>query len=176
LLLFFTPGSSDALNPEDKTMHWHDDDDDGELTKREISNAILLRWIVDFFKPHVRTLWIVLPIMLGAIALQLAVPAILKVIIDQNIAGQSMAGLPTWLGLYVASVLISLVLGYIFKVILGKMGLRIITTLKKKLFRHVVDLDLTFFEKYPPGVLIARLESDTEKLRYVCSMRKSFRL
>lgn len=146
-------------------MHWHDDDDDGEITKREISNAILLRWIAAFFKPHIRTLWIVLPIMLGAIALQLAVPAILKIIIDQNIQGKSLAGLPKWLGLYVASVLISLVLGYSFKVILGKMGLRIITTLKKKLFRHVVDLDLTFFEKYPPGVLIARLESDTEKLR-----------
>ena len=37
--------------------------------------------------------------------------------------------------------------------------------LKQRIFRHMLSLDVTFFDKNPVGRLMARVESDTESLR-----------
>ena len=144
-------------------MHWHDD---GEDAKREIPNRVLLAWIIGFLKPHVMILVTrALPLMFIALALQLAIPLILKTIIDLNVNGGTLQRIFLFIGLWVISMLFSLLCNYGWVVTLGRIGLRIIAELKKKLFRHVVDLDLKFYADYPPGVLIARVESDTERLR-----------
>ena len=143
-------------------MHWHDD---GEEIKRDIPNKELIRWMAGFFQPHGKSLMLAIPLMLVAIYLQLQIPRIIRIIIDNNIVSGSITDVYFSIGKIVGFSLLSLVFGYIWQVTLGRIGLRIITTVKKKMLRHVMDLDLKFFADYPPGTLIARVESDTEKLR-----------
>ncbi len=45
------------------------------------------------------------------------------------------------------------------------MGLAIVTGLKQSLFHHLMSLSLAYFDKNPPGKLLARVESDTERLQ-----------
>ncbi|MFH1516096.1 MAG: ABC transporter transmembrane domain-containing protein, partial [bacterium] len=143
-------------------MRFHDD---GEVAKREISNIVLFAWITKFLKPHWKVLFVVSFPMLAGIYLQLQLPQILRHIIDHNVVSGTMQDVYHSLGRYIGFMLTSLVLGYIFQVLLARMGLKIIMNLKAKLLRHVLDLDLTFFGEYTPGTLIARVESDTERLR-----------
>jgi ABC-type multidrug transport system fused ATPase/permease subunit len=144
-------------------MWFHDDD--GEEAKREISNFVLLAWIIQFLKPHWKLLSIVVVPMILGIYLQLQIPQLLRHIIDHNIMTGTMQDVYVSLAKYITFMLSALVLGYIFQVLLARMGLRIIMTLKRKLLRHVLNLDLKFFGEYTPGTLIARVESDTERLR-----------
>lgn len=139
--------------------------DDGEDAKREISNFVLLAWIVQFLKPHWKLLVIVIfPMTLG-IYLQLQIPQLLRHIIDNNIMTGTMQDVYVSLAKYIIYMLSALILGYTFQVLLARMGLRIVLNLKRKLLRHVLSLDLKFFSEYTPGTLIARVESDTERLR-----------
>jgi len=142
---------------------WHHDD--GEEAKREISNFVILAWIIQFLKPHWKLLSIVVIPMILGIYLQLQIPQILRHIIDDNIMTGEMRDVYVSLARYITFMLSSLVLGYTFQVLLARMGLRIIMTLKRQLLRHVLSLDLKFFGEYTPGTLIARVESDTERLR-----------
>ena len=139
--------------------------DDGEEAKREMSNFVLLAWIIKFFKPYLLLLSIALGLMVIGVGFQIQLPMILRHIIDDNIVTGSMQNVYGSLGKYVGFMLASLALSYVFQVMLAKMGLRIIMGLKAKLLRHVLNLDLTFFSEYTPGTLIARVESDTERLR-----------
>jgi len=50
-------------------------------------------------------------------------------------------------------------------VVIAKVGLKAITDLKNTLFRHLLSLPLSFFDQSPPGRLMARVESDAEKVR-----------
>jgi ATP-binding cassette subfamily B multidrug efflux pump len=144
-------------------MWWTEDD--GESTKREIPNIVLIRWIITFLKPHLRLFgWIIIP-MLASVVFQIMLPRILRGIIDKDIPSGAMYAVYISLGKYVGFMLISLVLGYTFQVLLARIGLRIIMKLKSELLNHLLHLDLKFFTKYSPGTLIARVESDTEKLR-----------
>jgi ABC-type multidrug transport system fused ATPase/permease subunit len=48
-------------------------------------------------------------------------------------------------------------------------GLRIINTLKGRLFAHILSLDLSFFCRHQVGWLLSRVESDCEQLKNFCS-------
>ena len=72
--------------------------------------------------------------------------------------------------LVVALVFVSVVIaGFVLEAALGflvsRVGVGIVLQLKQDLFRKVLSLDPGFFRDYPPGRLIARVESDTESLK-----------
>ncbi|MCP4703497.1 MAG: ABC transporter ATP-binding protein, partial [candidate division Zixibacteria bacterium] len=60
---------------------------------------------------------------------------------------------------------ITIILQYIQRIRLEIVGQDIMLKLKQKLFRHILSLDVSFFDKNPVGRLMARVESDTEALR-----------
>ncbi|MBD3336668.1 MAG: ATP-binding cassette domain-containing protein, partial [Candidatus Eisenbacteria bacterium] len=48
--------------------------------------------------------------------------------------------------------------------IMAKVGLRIVTGLRQQVFAHLLTLSMAHFDKNPPGRLMARVESDVERL------------
>ena len=130
----------------------------------------LLRKIAPLFRPHLRLLTLSTLLMLVITASQLAGPKILQFIIDEVIdAGGRYSGqvstLLTAAALYVGITLAGAAVGYLQAISLFRLGIAIITTLKARLFEHVLRLGLEFHAKHPPGVLISRVENDTETLK-----------
>ena len=60
---------------------------------------------------------------------------------------------------------VTIVLQYIQRIKLEIIGQDIMVALKRKLFDHILGLDVAFFDRNPVGRLMARIESDTESLR-----------
>lgn len=92
-------------------------------------------------------------------------PLVLQYIIDQVIPNNDTAALWRTAGLYLLVILTGSIVSYFQAITLFSMGIRIITDLKERLFRHVLHLGLNFHAEYSPGKLISRVENDTETLK-----------
>ncbi|MHC4341391.1 MAG: ABC transporter ATP-binding protein [Planctomycetota bacterium] len=151
-------------------MWWADAELPGEEQYvRHLPFGEVLRRVGPLFRPHMRLLLAGIALMLVSVAADLAGPLVLRALIDDHIAGGSRSGI-LQSALYYA-VLYLVVTGATFVQVLAltKVGLAIVTALKESLFSHLLTLSLAYFDKNPPGKLLARVESDAERLQMLFS-------
>ena len=133
--------------------------------EEKLSSRQAFARLVPYLLKHKFALIICLVLLAGATVLSLGWPVLLKRAIDINISGGDYHGLiitVTAIGLIQA---LTLILQYIQTVKLETIGQDIMVELKRRLFDHIISLDVAFFDKNPVGRLMARIESDTESLR-----------
>lgn len=121
--------------------------------------------LLPLLKPHKRPLLFCLFLLAGATLLSLYWPILLKRALDVDIKSSDFQGLlvtALGIGLLQAS---ALALQYIQRIKLETIGQGVMVDLKRKLFDHILSLDISFFDRNPVGRLMARIESDTEALR-----------
>jgi ATP-binding cassette subfamily B protein len=126
-----------------------------------------LRRLAPFLRPyrHLMLAW------LGFLALSstatLSLPVAVRLMIDRGFAGDDPAGIDRWfVGLLgVATVLAVATAGRFYAVTL--LGERVVADLRRRLFEHLLTLDMAFFERTRAGELVSRLSADTELLRSV---------
>jgi len=143
-------------------MWWNEDTEDG--VRRQSVKALLLK-VLPLFLPHKPMMLLGFLLLIPVAASQLAPPIILKHIIDTVIPSDDFNQLLIWGGVFLVVIGGGAALAYLQAITLFKLGIRIITDLKKRLFDHVLHLGLEFHEDHPPGKLISRCESDAETFR-----------
>ncbi|MFA5509278.1 MAG: ABC transporter ATP-binding protein [Candidatus Cloacimonadaceae bacterium] len=108
-------------------------------------------------------------IMLITSALQLVDPLILAMIVDKSVPAGDM-GLTLRYGLlFIGVVLVSGFLSYLQIVLLSRLGIKVITNFKSRVFEHLLKLPVDWFNKQSVGELIARVESDSERVKVLFS-------
>lgn len=119
-----------------------------------------------FAKPHRGTFGLVFVCTVLAIAADLLQPYLVKVAIDDHL----MAGdkdertLLLIAGIYLGLSIVGLVFTYLQNNLLQFAGQSIIAQIRKRLFRHLTNLSVSFFDRVPRGSLITNVSSDTETL------------
>ncbi|MFZ2781782.1 MAG: ABC transporter ATP-binding protein [Rectinemataceae bacterium] len=103
--------------------------------------------------------------MLAVIACQVSLPLVLRTMIDQAIPARDTAGMLRLAILYVAIVLSAGGAGYIQNLTVARLGLDIVTAMKKDIFERLLTMPVSHFDAHPVGELIARTESDAERVR-----------
>jgi ABC-type multidrug transport system fused ATPase/permease subunit len=101
-------------------------------------------------------------------AATLTIPWLVGVAIDQAIrsARSDQPGLlELYVGYLVATVLVLAGSGYAFLRLAGWIGQRLLYDLRLRVFAHVQELSLSFYERYTSGRIIARLTSDIDALQ-----------
>jgi ABC-type multidrug transport system fused ATPase/permease subunit len=97
----------------------------------------------------------------------LAIPYLVGLGIDRGIRPGTNGNLST-LELVVGALLLALVVNaganYAFLRLSGRIGADILFDLRRKLFGHVQELSLSFYERYTSGRIISRLTSDIDAL------------
>ncbi len=149
---------------------WHDDDilEDEQPIRRLPLRSMLAR-IVPLFRPHVKRLGIATLLLLVSVGAMLAGPLIIRQVLDVSIPAGDHTGV-LWRGvLYAGLFALGMAAAYIQVVIVARIGLSIITELRLELFRHLMQLSMAYFDQNPPGKLMARVESDVERLRALFS-------
>ncbi len=143
---------------------WHDDNLEDLPLGRVYDRKLLARMIplLRPFRLRIAGAGLVLAVSSG---LGLLPPLLLKRAIDLNIAGKDFQGLLVTVGAYVLLQVAIFGVNYLMLVALESLGVRIVSSLKEKLFGHMLRLDIAFFDGHPVGRLIARVESDTEAIR-----------
>jgi ATP-binding cassette subfamily B multidrug efflux pump len=130
-----------------------------------ISSRKALGRLLPILKPYRR--WLVLCLLLLAFSkgLYVAGPNFIRRAIDIDIAGGNYRGLVHTVGLYVLIQGLFLVTNYVFRLRMEIIGQKAMMRLRRRLFDHIVRMSVSFFDRNPPGRLMARVESDTEALR-----------
>jgi ATP-binding cassette subfamily B multidrug efflux pump len=150
---------------------WWDDDNlqEEESPFRHLGLREMLRRVVPLFRPYRGTLAVAALLLVGAVAAELGGPLIVRHLLDKDIPSGDGRGVLQWSLAYVLLFAAGMALSYIQILMLWRMGLRIVTGLRQQVFAHVLTLSLAYFDKNPPGRLMARVESDVEKMMMLFS-------
>ena len=133
--------------------------------EREIGSKEAFGKLLPLLKSHTRGLVFCLLFLFGATVLSLSWPVLLKRAVDVNITNGDFGAL-LWTALAIGLIQgVTLLLQYIQRVRLEIIGQNVMVDLKRRLFDHILSLDVSFFDRNPVGRLLARVESDTESLR-----------
>jgi len=141
------------------------EDEQHTAAEKDISSKVAFGKLLPLLNEHKWGLSLSLILLAAATALSLWWPILLKDAIDIDIKAGDFNGLLWTAGIIFGIQAITIVLQFIQRVKLEVIGQAIMVRLKRKLFDHVLSLDVSFFDKNPVGRLLARIESDTESLR-----------
>ncbi len=150
-------------------MHFQFDDTFDDSSIRKTSTFGVLRKIYPFLKPHKKAFTIAAVLLFLSIAGELAGPLILRMVIDTAIPDKSVRDIVFYSLLFAGTFSFAMVMSYLQVIITTKVGLSVVRDLKEKVFRHMLSLSLSFFDRNPTGKLMARVESDSERVRMLFS-------
>jgi len=128
-----------------------------------------LKLLFPFVKKDLGLLFFGLFAMLITSGLLLLNPLILAQIIDHSIPEKNMAQMFQYGFYFIAVVMLSGVLSYLQILLLSRLGIKIITKFKSNVFSHLLKLPVSWYNKQPVGELIARVESDSERVKVLFS-------
>ncbi len=137
--------------------------DGEEIPKVNITGASVKRIMV-FFKGHTKAIVFAVLMVITAVAMNAALPLVFREMIDNAIPSKDLQRV-----LIIASSYLLLLVGlgaiqYFEQLVIGYMGIDIVNNIKRVIFRHVLTLSISFFDKQGSGRLISRIESDSQKL------------
>jgi ATP-binding cassette, subfamily B, multidrug efflux pump len=136
---------------------------DEEIAGKAYDTALLKRF-ARYVAPYRLSITIVVMILPLVAACRLAQPWIIKIAIDNHIITGKLAGLETialsFLGILIAESLLSFLEVYL----LQSVGQRVMSDMRSELYRHVMHLPVSWFDRVPTGSAVTRLTSDVEVL------------
>ncbi|MEW5794726.1 MAG: ABC transporter ATP-binding protein [Candidatus Zixiibacteriota bacterium] len=141
------------------------DDEKSSIPDKDLGIRKAFGHLVPYLQCHRKRLAICLGLLVSATLLSLAWPILLKEAIDSPLAGGNYRGL-LYLAAGIAAIqIVNIGAQYVLRVRLETIAQDIMLDLKRRLFAHILSLDLSFYDQNPVGRLMARVESDTESLR-----------
>jgi ATP-binding cassette subfamily B protein len=150
-------------------MHFHFDDTHDDSSIRTTSTFGVLKKIYPFLRPHKKSFTIATVLLFLSVAGELTGPLILRMVIDTAIPNKSVRDIVLYSLLFAGTFTFAMVMSYLQVMITTKVGLSVVRDLKEKVFRHMLTLSLSFFDSNPTGKLMARVESDSERVRMLFS-------
>lgn len=127
-------------------------------------DGALLRRFVRYVRPYRSAIAAVLLILPLVAACRLAQPWIIKLAIDNHIVSGHMAGLETIALAFLGILLLESLLSFVEVYLLQSVGQRVMADMRSELYRHVLHLPVTWFDRVPVGSAVTRLTSDVEVL------------
>ncbi len=142
-----------------QSAYYEDEKHDGMSSRKALGRMLPL------LKPHRGWLAACFGLLALSKAAHIAGPNLIRHAIDVDITGRDYRGLLGTVGIYVLLQALFLVTTYIFRLRMEIIGQKVMIVLRRRLFNHILRLSISFFDRNPPGRLMARVESDTEALR-----------
>ena len=115
-----------------------------------------------FVRPHWRLLVLALALIPVASVLEMTLPYLLKVAVDEHIATRETAGLLALAVLYAACTVGRSLVGMAQSYLLGLLGQRTMHDLRCAVHAHVLGRNATFFDRTPVGQLLNSVTSNIE--------------
>ncbi len=123
-----------------------------------------------YLRPHWRSATLAFLTMMAYTATVIALPMIIKTIIDSFIAKNDLYGLNLMVGLFILIALVQLVTLYVHQRLLAAVGQRVIYSLRLALFKHLQRLSMSFFDRHEVGSVMSRVQNDVRQLQGLLSI------
>ena len=132
-------------------------------------NFSLFRQVMAMVKPYKNVF--ILTVVLTAILAPLSVlrPKLIQVMVDEYIGKSDLPGMTMIAGVIIALILIEVILRYFFLYNADWLGQSVLRDLRTKVFRHITNLNLSYFDKTPIGQSTTRTINDIESINTVFS-------
>lgn len=148
----------------------HVSQDDTRETEEEerygrVYDHRIMRRLWPFIKPYHLGLWLAVICMVGGALCHLLMPYIIKRSVDRFIADRDLDGLTYMVVLYVGIALVGWGLQYGETLLITRVAQRVLFDLRQVLFRHLMRLDLRFYDRQAVGQLMSRVQSDVGTLQ-----------
>lgn len=142
---------------------------DAEETRAPGIDGKLFRRIVYYLKPYKG--WVALAFVLVLVSAFLGPlrPKLVQVAIDDYIVPGDLSGLQGFIMILIGVLIAEGVLAFVNGYLTQWVGQRAIYDVRTKVYRHIQNQPLSFFDKTPIGKLITRTTSDVESLSDVLS-------
>ncbi len=132
--------------------------------KEKLFNVSLFKRLLVFLKPYKRVFFgVLLSVVLvaGATALR---PYILKIAIDEHIVTKEFDGFLFYIMLMGALLLVATICQLVFIYFSGWLGQSMVKDVRVKLFEHMLNFKMKYFDNSSVGVLITRSVTDMERI------------
>ena len=120
--------------------------------------------LVGLTKPYRGRTWLSITALLAAVLTALAPPYLAKVAIDRGIRQEDLQLLGWIVAAFLGAGILNWAASMAQTYYTGWVGERILTDLRRRLFRHLQRLSLGFYERNRAGTVISRLTNDVEAL------------
>ena len=127
-------------------------------------DARLMRRLLTYLRPHLRSVAVSLAAIAAYSALQLVPPYLTKIAIDDHIATGDIGGLNGVAAAFLVVLVGSFGLEYVQTYTMQMMGQRIMYDLRMEIYRHLQRLDVAFYDRNPVGRLMTRVTTDVDTL------------
>ena len=134
-----------------------------EIAGKAYDTALLLRF-ARYVAPYRLSITIVVLILPLVAACRLAQPWIIKLAIDNHIITGKLAGLEKIALGFLGILLLESLLSFLEVYLLQSVGQQVMSDMRAELYRHVMHLPVTWFDRVPTGSAVTRLTSDVEVL------------
>jgi ATP-binding cassette subfamily B multidrug efflux pump len=131
------------------------------------SDLSLLRRVLAVARPHgvLFTASLVLAVVITPFSI--AQPFIVQKMVDDNILGNNTQGLISNAVLFVITLVIHVLLKYVFIYVTALLGQSVIRDMRISVFQHITGLRLRFFDQTPVGTTTTRTINDIEAINNV---------
>ena len=148
----------------DKTINKSED----EVLGKAIDSQILRR-LLSYFKPYSGHIIIATILTFSISSLAAIRPRLTAVAIEDKIMNKDFNGLQFIVLLMLGTLVMQGIMQYAMTYLTSWIGQKIIYDLRKKIFDHILKLDLKFFDRNPIGRVVTRVTGDVEVLFEVFS-------
>ncbi len=147
---------------------------DNNKDQGQSSNLSNILKLLPFFRPYKQEIfWVAVALLVTAITV-LFFGKIIKYLIDLGFASKNNYLLDATLIIFVSGVITMAVAGYYRSSLINSIAEKVVADLKKKVYNHIVQISLEFFEITKSGDVISRLTADTIPIYNLISDSISF--
>lgn len=139
-----------------------------DVLSRKVDPHILKR-LLSFFKPYTRYIVFATFLTITVSALAALRPRLTPIAIDDKIMHNDLPGLQQIILIMLSALVLQGIIQYGMTYLTSWIGQKIIYDLRKKIFDHIMTLDLKFFDRNPIGRIVTRVTGDVEVLFEVFS-------
>jgi subfamily B ATP-binding cassette protein MsbA len=132
--------------------------------KKEVFDVSLFKRLLQFIKPYNLVFGITLFSVLGLAIFGAIRPKVLQVAIDENIAAQTEEGFLYYILIYGGLLIIEVICNLLFIYFANWLGQSVVRDIRVKLFKHILNFKMKYYDNSSVGVLITRSITDMERI------------
>ncbi|HNT65605.1 MAG TPA: ABC transporter ATP-binding protein [bacterium] len=129
----------------------------------------LMKRLLFFLRPYRLQVALAIVLLLLSAAAQLAGPFLIKTAIDRHISQNDLTGLRMIALLYFAVLVLAFSLAFVQQILTQWIGQKVMYDIRLRIFSHLQELPLSFFDRNPVGRLVTRATNDVETLNTMLS-------
>ncbi|MFZ3115643.1 MAG: ABC transporter transmembrane domain-containing protein [Syntrophales bacterium] len=131
------------------------------------SSLTPLRALAPFIRPYLGTLFLALGALFVASGSFLAFPIAVRYVIDYGFSAADAAKIDRYFIFFLGIALLFGLFGAARIYFINLLGERVVADLRNAVYRHVIRMDLTFFETTKTGEVLSRLTADTTLIQSI---------